>query len=308
MTPRIIPWVASLILIGGCRISPSEGTGPASADKQQSQTTESEKLRAEVFSLVAKLGDDKFDERETAQKRLEAMPGMALAVVKAAVDQATDPEVRHRGEKVIRFMEEGLPFEPFEDVVCRVEAESAEITVKPMKGREKEPLAVRVEPAGELRPWRGMGVSGPPELDKYDLLFQKWVSGGKVLWVDCCAVESSHIPFLKIKFNVPTDGDYYVFIKAVSWCCGCQFLVFRMDGGNEQRLERDGWPIWQGYWQWQPFHVKNWSTNEDNLLVGNPERVKLSAGEHTLELISLGPHEVAIDEIAVARRVKPVKK
>jgi hypothetical protein len=64
-----------------------------------------EKLRAEALALVAKLGDDDYQEREKAQERLENMPLVVLETIRSAVEQATDPEIKLRGKKALEKLD-----------------------------------------------------------------------------------------------------------------------------------------------------------------------------------------------------------
>src|SRR5690349_11004616 len=59
---------------------------------------------AEIERLIKQLGDDDFDRREAAAKRLDAIGEPALEAVRKARD-SDDPEVRQRAREVVRLIE-----------------------------------------------------------------------------------------------------------------------------------------------------------------------------------------------------------
>ena len=60
--------------------------------------------RAEIDRLVAQLGNDNFNVREGASKRLEAIGEAALDALQKAAWETNDPEVRRRAEHLVTLL------------------------------------------------------------------------------------------------------------------------------------------------------------------------------------------------------------
>jgi len=65
-------------------------------------------VAAEVQKLIVRLGDRKYSERETAQKRLTELGPLALSAVKEAVKHA-DPEIATRAERILLDQNQTIP-------------------------------------------------------------------------------------------------------------------------------------------------------------------------------------------------------
>jgi formylglycine-generating enzyme required for sulfatase activity len=111
MPPRLLRTLFSLCAIAvaltgawwGCADQKPLPDGPKAVE-----TPDAAKLRAEALALVEKLGDEDFQVREKAQKRLSAMPTAVLETVKAAVEKTEDHEIRIRGKMVVQVLENRL--------------------------------------------------------------------------------------------------------------------------------------------------------------------------------------------------------
>ncbi len=203
-------------------------------------------------------------------------------------------------------------FEPFAGIADRVEAESAKVLKQTFNDGTPGPMSAAVASAKDLGPWRGMGVPAPPEPDEGDLEWQRAASGGKVLllthshrgeWYEPAKRPS---PCARLAFRVPEDGRYFLFLRADSWCCGCQMLAFRIDDGPDQVLGKGlgrGW--WGEGWRWRSLRVKaSGLKGFEKLAV--PEPFELRAGGHHLGLVCGTPlcAAVAFDQLVVAREMR----
>jgi WD40 repeat protein len=77
--------------------------GPAKA-AQAKPDADQEAIR----ELIKQLGDDAFDKREAAEKRLAALGEPALELLRQAARDATDAEVRQRAQRAVRAIETAL--------------------------------------------------------------------------------------------------------------------------------------------------------------------------------------------------------
>jgi hypothetical protein len=173
--------------------------------------------------------------------------------------------------------------EPFADVVCRVQGESAEIL---------NPDIVRVARAEELHPF--IRDYGTP--DRYLKEFRQLVSGGRALLI------KDHHPqdkaLARVGFDVPSAGRYHLFILSDAWCCGCSEFRFRIDSGPERVVE------WLGYgYGWHPLGMRP----EGKQPI--PEPFDLAAGRHALDVLYATPicGGMIIDELVVAAGLKSAK-
>src|SRR5205085_5407297 len=96
-----------------------------------------------ISALIRQLGDDAFDKREQAQKKLAAIGEPALEMLSKAVKESTDVEVRTRGLAVLREIEHqrfrtmlvdkkwGELVDPDRDCAFRVEKGALHIKLPP---------------------------------------------------------------------------------------------------------------------------------------------------------------------------------
>ncbi len=75
-------------------------------------------------------------------------------------------------------------------------------------------------------------------------------------------------------FEIPEDGDYYLYLRA-KWYDNCGDSVYvRFDKGTYLSIEDSGRKMGDTYqWAWHPLRLK-----------GNLQKIHLTAGKHTLEL------------------------
>jgi hypothetical protein len=171
--------------------------------------------------------------------------------------------------------------EPFADVICRVQGESADIL---------NPDIVRVARAEELYPF----VMGYNPSDGYLKEYRQLVSGGRALLIRDHHAQDK--PLARIGFDVPGAGRYHLFMLWDAWCCGCDEFRFRIDSGPERLVERLGW----GY----GWHSLGTDPGGDARTSG---AFDLAAGRHWLNVLFATPicGGMIIDEVVVAGDVRP---
>ncbi len=87
-------WLVSLLTLG---LHPLSGEG-----------TSGEADAAEIERLIQQLGSPKFEEREDAAKRLEAIGEPALETLEKAAEQSKDVEIRRRAQAVVQAIEKRI--------------------------------------------------------------------------------------------------------------------------------------------------------------------------------------------------------
>jgi len=205
-------------------------------------------------------------------------------------------------------------FEPFADVVCRVEVEAAKLIPQRLADGGPGPVLAKVVQSSELRPWLGTGVFPRWPPSEYEIAWQRSASAGKVLMLTGNTRPGQDrppkgaTPCAQFVFRVPEDGRYYLFMRGDSWCCGCQSFVWRLDDGPDRELS---WPLWEGWgryrgWKWQPLAVRDSGIRKQGTPVGVPTPIELRAGEHHLDIVWAAPfcYGLALDELVVARQTK----
>ncbi len=182
-------------------------------------------------------------------------------------------------------------FEPFAEVVCRVEAEEAVIL---------QDKFVRVEAASKGTPY----ACGSANTEGWTRQWAAQAGGGKVLHFSPLAAATAETPpLVRMTFRVPEDGSYYLFFKGDAWCCPSFEFRFRIDAGPARSVKDSGWGI--GWWSWRPTEFREvsipWRPNDNPLSV--PLAHELCAGRHTLEILwAEAPCAgLILDQFAVAR-------
>jgi WD domain, G-beta repeat len=122
--------------------------GPASAPlPQNTKSTEAQKSTADdktIRDLIQKLGDDSFENREDAAKKLVAIGDPALELLRQAAKDSTDAEIRQRSEKLTREIRS------LQLSLVRILGESRKMTAAPMKRVEVTPDGKKVVACGSL--------------------------------------------------------------------------------------------------------------------------------------------------------------
>jgi WD40 repeat protein len=80
---------------------PDEGRGRRQGLAQTNKVVVDEQT---IRELIKQLGDDSYDKREAADKRLAAIGEPAVALLVKALRETTDPEVRQRAKELIRVI------------------------------------------------------------------------------------------------------------------------------------------------------------------------------------------------------------
>src|SRR4051794_12830928 len=82
-------WASSLLLLLGLA---------AWARPQQEEPPD-------IAALLARLGSESFDERQDAERQLDALGEDALPTLRQAADDSDDPEVRHRAAGLVEAID-----------------------------------------------------------------------------------------------------------------------------------------------------------------------------------------------------------
>jgi hypothetical protein len=95
-----------------------------------------------IRGLIAQLGDDSFEKRESAQKRLAGVGEPALELLRTTAKASADQEVRERAARCIQAIERqlfravdkqwGVAVDPEGDCTFRVDAGRLHITSRPV--------------------------------------------------------------------------------------------------------------------------------------------------------------------------------
>jgi WD40 repeat protein len=157
--------LTGVLVSGNCPAHAWQTENAATSGKPKPVTTNPEIIR----DLIEKIGDDSFDIREAAHKRLEAIGGDALELLRDATLKSTDAEVRKRAGQLARSIEKTLLFE-----VRRFE--------RHVRGVFPLPWATRVVVTPDGRKAVSSGCDGLRSWDlatgKQDLFFGEIKQGG----------------------------------------------------------------------------------------------------------------------------------
>ena len=91
-------WISVLALVCVYLVHPSRAAGRGPATPPPKQPLDDKSIRA----LIAQLGDDSFEKREQAEKKLVAAGKAAVGLLKKAVVESGDAEARERAGVVLR--------------------------------------------------------------------------------------------------------------------------------------------------------------------------------------------------------------
>jgi hypothetical protein len=154
-----------------------------------------------IRALIAQLGDDSFEKRETAQKRLAVIGLPALELVRKAAKEAADQETRERAAQLVREIGElryrpALKDQHWGDSVdpdgdCKFLLEFGKLHIK-IPGKPHR-LAVELGPNTAPRVLRQMQgdflfevkiLAGSPSVRRSETGSSPWHGAGVLIWQD----------------------------------------------------------------------------------------------------------------------------
>ncbi len=97
-------WVSEVVP----RLARGQDNPKNAAEKKAIQAKKEPADEKAVRALITQLGDDSFDKREDADKRLAAIGEPALSLLEKAVHNSTDAEVRFRAGQLILAINKGM--------------------------------------------------------------------------------------------------------------------------------------------------------------------------------------------------------
>lgn len=231
----------------------------------------------------------------TNNPRPTILAAACLAALSAGCGTPAPKALRH---PVIRYSRPPEPagppiFEPFDDVVCRIEAEGGVIA---------RPDLASVALAKDLAP----GSCGSTTTKEATHEYRKQTSGRAAL---ALSIHDRKRPdgspaLARLAFRVPESGEYYLFLKGDCCCCGSHGFEFGLDG----LAKEDAGVFWGiGEWKWESLKTRVLKKQREGGIV-IPEPFRLGAGAHTLDIYWAGAscEPLVLDELVVARRMRLV--
>jgi regulation of enolase protein 1 (concanavalin A-like superfamily) len=221
----LFPGLAGLILVfSACHswTHPVAAQDGAKEPPVKKEAADEKTIRA----LIADLGDDAFDKRQAAEKRLAAMGEAALAPLEKAAKENADAEVRDRAERVIRAIEHqrfrvmlrdkqwGNLVDPDHDCTFRVDKEKLHIKIPPKTHILATELGT-VNAPRVLRDFEGdfhaeVTVQGAIPSDPRSLVDGRWpfYGAGLLVWQD----ERNYIRLERARMYYVPEGIWRCYV------------------------------------------------------------------------------------------------
>jgi hypothetical protein len=98
-------WQVMLVVGLGCVLATQLAAQPNQKDASQPAAKQDAADEKNIRALIVELGDNSFNKREAAQKRLFEIGRPALELLKKAAKENTDLEVRERATELVRKLE-----------------------------------------------------------------------------------------------------------------------------------------------------------------------------------------------------------